>query len=239
MKPRTLTDPLTNRNHYLSMIMSLMYLARLTRPDILMAVTFLATRCTKPTVTDLFHATHILRYLATAPNMVIRYKGGSGTMMTLSLQSDASHACHADGRGHAGMFITLGSGFIACRATKLRIVTLSSTESEGVGVSDTMTYLVWMRVLLRGFGYRLSGPTPLYQDNLSTIWMARHDGSFARTKHIVVRKYYVRERLEANEAVLIHRPGNQLAADMLTKVLDAKSVIRYCKSVGMEPEKKE
>jgi hypothetical protein len=218
------------------MIMSLMYLARLTRPDILLAVTYLATRCAKPTVTDLYHGIHVLRYLATVPNMVIRYKGGSGVRMSLSLQSDASHGCHADGRGHAGMFITLGSGFVACRATKLRMVTLSSTESEGVGISDTMTYVVWMRILLREFGYKMEGPTPVYQDNLSTIWLARHDGSFARTKHVVVRKYYVRERLEANEAVLIHRPGNQLAADMLTKVLDSKSVIRYMKSVGLEPE---
>jgi hypothetical protein len=236
MKARPETDKLANQPHYLSMVMSLMYIARLTRPDILLAVTYLATRCTRPTMTDMYHATHVLRYLASVPNMVVRYRGGPGRTMTLSLQSDASHACHEDGRGHAGMFISLGSGFVACRATKIRMVTLSSTESEGVGVSETMTYVVWMRVLLRGFGYAMSSPTPVYQDNLSTIWMARHDGSFARTKHIVVRKYYVRERLEANEAVLIHRAGDQLGADMLTKVLDAKAATRHMKSVGMEPE---
>jgi hypothetical protein len=42
---------LKKKSEYLSLITSLMYLARFTRPDILMPVPFLATRCSDPTKT--------------------------------------------------------------------------------------------------------------------------------------------------------------------------------------------
>jgi hypothetical protein len=148
--------------------------------------------------------------------------------------ADSSHMFHEDGRGQGGYFITLGNGFVMCRCVKIPMVTLSSTETEGVGICTIMTYVVWMRVLLRSFGYSLTGPSKVYQDNLATIWLAKHDGSFARTKHIVVKKYYVRERLEAGDAILVHRSGADLAADMMTKVVPAATMIKHMQSVGME-----
>lgn len=48
---------LGDRNEYISMVMALMYVARLTRADILMPVTYLATKCSKPTMEDYCHAT--------------------------------------------------------------------------------------------------------------------------------------------------------------------------------------
>lgn len=150
------------------------------------------------------------------------------------IYSDASHAFHADGKGQAGMFITLGSGFIACRSTKLRMVTLSSTESEGVALAEASTYAVWLRSLLSSFGYNITNPIKIYQDNLSTIWLSQADGSFARTKHIIVRKFYVRERLENKDISIIHLSGNRLCADMLTKPLGAEVMRAHMARVGME-----
>ena len=48
---------------YLSLIMSLMYAARFTRPDVLMLVSFLATRCQNPRHSDWRKALRILYYL--------------------------------------------------------------------------------------------------------------------------------------------------------------------------------
>ena len=41
-----------NATKYLSLIMSLMFIARFTRPDVLFLVSFLATRCKNPSVSD-------------------------------------------------------------------------------------------------------------------------------------------------------------------------------------------
>lgn len=232
-------EPEADRKKYISILMSLMYLARLTRPDILVAVAYLATQNTAPKKRHYQATLKILRYLASVPNYTVRYKRDTGSAdrggIIPRIYSDASHAFHGDGRGQAGMFITLGSGFIACRSTKLRMVTLSSTESEGVALAEAATYAVWLKSLLSSFGYHISNPVKIYQDNLSTILLSQSDGSFARTKHITVRKYYIREKLAAKDISIIHLSGSRLCADMFTKPLSGDLMRAHMKRVGLEP----
>jgi len=56
-------DEHVDKKKFLSLIMSLMYLARLTRPDILLPVTYLATKSHNATTTDWNSAMRILSYL--------------------------------------------------------------------------------------------------------------------------------------------------------------------------------
>jgi hypothetical protein len=56
--------PSANKTEYFSLVMSLMYLARFTRPDINFAVSFLSTRCNNPNVEDEIKLKRILLYLA-------------------------------------------------------------------------------------------------------------------------------------------------------------------------------
>ena len=147
--------------------MSLMYMARLTRADILMAVTFLASKSKSPTEAHLKHARRILRYIEEMPNIGIIYKYKSG--MYLRVYCDASHGLHEDGKGVIGIIIMMGSGYIYAKSGKIKIATLSSTESEGRAMKEAGTYIVWAREMLYFFGYRMEVPTKLFQDNLSAI----------------------------------------------------------------------
>jgi hypothetical protein len=67
-------NPLKDKSNYLSLIMSLMYLARFTRPDILMVVSFLTSKCSKPTKEDLGKAERVVKYLAGTANMGLEYR---------------------------------------------------------------------------------------------------------------------------------------------------------------------
>ena len=71
----------------------------------------------------------------------MHFKADVGIAMTI--YTDASHATHRDGKGHVGMIVTLGSGCIGAKSSKIRMVTLSSTESEGVALCDGLD-LGWM-----------------------------------------------------------------------------------------------
>ena len=62
-------SPPYDRKQYLSMVMSLMYLARLTRPDILLATTYLAGRSQSPTLEDWKRGERIIRYLSGTRSM--------------------------------------------------------------------------------------------------------------------------------------------------------------------------
>ena len=93
------TDPF-DTHQYLSLVMSLLYLARITRPDILFAVTYLASKSCTPTLGDYNKLKRILRYLTGSMSKVMKLSGSS---VTLTVFADASHGLHADGKGQSGL----------------------------------------------------------------------------------------------------------------------------------------
>jgi len=54
-------SPPCDKTLFLMILMALMYIARMTRPDILFVLTFLASRCERPTEQDLSKLKHVLR----------------------------------------------------------------------------------------------------------------------------------------------------------------------------------
>jgi hypothetical protein len=138
-------SPSCDKTKFLSLTMSLMYLARFTRADILMPVSYLATRSSNPTVEDYSKLMRIVKYVAGTKDTCLTFKP---TDMILKVYADASHNMHSDGRGQAGIIITLGSAPIFSRSFKIKSTTRSSTESELVALEDSTTYVVWLRCLL-------------------------------------------------------------------------------------------
>ena len=99
-----------------------------------------------------------------------------------------------------------------------RIVTKSSTEAELVALSDESGILLDIKSFLISQGYEVS--LIIAQDNMSTISMitnAKRDS--LRTKHINIRYFWLKERLDAKEFVLLYVPTGAMLADLLTKPL--------------------
>jgi hypothetical protein len=70
-------------------------------------------------------------------------------------------------------------------------------------------------------------PIPVFQDNKSTIIMAIQGGNFKRTKHLICKESYVRERLLAGDMRLLYLPTSQMPADMLTKPMSKVLLHRF------------
>ena len=187
-------DKPVDKVHYQGMVMSVMYLARLTRADVLFATTYLASKSQAPVTRDYNCLCRVLKYLKTNPDYGLLFKKDAGIEATI--YTDASHGLHEDGKGHIGIVVTLGSGYVQVKSLKIKIVTLSSTESEGVALCEATTYARWIRAMLEAFGHKMLTPTKLYMDNESAILMAEKDGSFARNKHVMIRRNYTREGSE-------------------------------------------
>ena len=227
-------DPLglVERGQYVSLCMSLMFLARMTRADLLFSVTVASTRSSNATKADMQNLLRILAYIAHVPNYGIRFVGGK--TMTFRSYVDSSHATHKDGRGHGGMFLTLGSGYVFAKSGKLKTATLSSTESENSMMCDCTTYVLWMRELLTFYGYKMVAPTRMYQDSLSAIWLCTHDGKFSRNKHTMVKRSFYREHVEGERILPLHMDTEHMPADMETKPMCRKLMTRHMQKVGME-----
>jgi hypothetical protein len=120
---------LPDNKEYLSIIMSLMFIARYTRPDILMPVSYLATKSNGPTEDDMDKAKRILKFLAGTTTTGIVFHKPSSNKLEPKFYADASHILYIDGYGQAGIIITFGSGPVFCRSFKLKMITRSSSES--------------------------------------------------------------------------------------------------------------
>jgi hypothetical protein len=210
--------------------MSLLYLARYTRPDILLVVSYLTTKSSKPNLQYYSKAKRILRYLIGTPNDGIFFSNNQNGNYLRGFV-DASHGVHSDAKGQGGMIITLGTAPIFCRSFKLKQICISSTESEIVALSDTITYLIWLRQFLKEIrnDIYLEGPTVVYQDNTSAIMMQESAaGHFSRSKHFMfLRSAFVKEHIDNNEITLQYLPTEYMCADMLTKPVSKELLNRY------------
>jgi hypothetical protein len=110
---------------YMSLIMTLMYIARLTRADLLFPVTVLSSYCKTPSEHHMGLACRVLIYLEAEGNWGILFKP---VELKLGIYVDAGHMTHHDSRGHIGIIMTMGSGYVFAKSTKMRLVTLSSKD---------------------------------------------------------------------------------------------------------------
>jgi hypothetical protein len=209
-------DVSVNPTKYLGLIMSLMYLARFTRPDILMPVTYLATKSANPMQSDYNKGIRILSYLAGTKKRTLFFKANS--KLTLEIYADAAHMIHKDAKGHGGIIGTSGSAPIFTKSFKFKLVTRSSTESEMVCLEEAVTFALWTLVLLRDFD-ELKLPVTIYQDNLSTIGIVMNGGSFNRSKHMIAKYGFVKQYVDMGKIQLVHCRTQVMVADMLTKPL--------------------
>ena len=216
----TRTDPQSpraNKTEYLSLVMSLMYLARFTRPDILFSLSYLATRSSEPSMDDLAKLHRVARYLSGTLGVSLRFD--SRVTFKPKIYSDASHHLYETGHGQQSLLITNGSGPVGCRSTKIKMITRSSSESELVSLEEASTYAVWYALLLFELGCGEVKPIKIYQDNKSTMVMAAVGPTFRRTKHIIGKRSYIQERLAEGEVTLGYVPTRDMLADILTKPL--------------------
>jgi hypothetical protein len=221
----------TDRTKYLSITMSLMYLARFTRPDILMPTTYLATKCSKPTVADLKKCQRILDYLAGTLDYKLHFSRSASLQPTI--YADASHHIHADSSGHGGIVITLGSSPIHIRSFKLKCVTRSSTESELVALEEASTYATWLKHILEDMNVAVSQPITILQDNTSAMSIAKYGANFARTKHIMNKYHFLKQLIETGIIRLVYCPTDRMIADILTKPLALAILARILALLGL------
>jgi hypothetical protein len=114
---------------------------------------------------------------------------------------------------------------VRCKSTKQSIVTKSSTEAELVALSDSANQGLYLGNFLHEQGHD-KGPVILYQDNMSTMGLvARGRSGAAKTRHILIRYYWVSEQVEQGAAVVEHKGTIDMYANLLTKPLQGSQFL--------------
>ena len=207
---------------YASLVMKLMFIAKRSRPDLLLTLSVLCTKCKSPTENDYKRLIRVLAYLNNTKDIPMRYICKTNSELTIS--ADASHLVHGDSRGHTGIVVQLGCNTVYCKSSKQKIVCRSSTESELVAQEESAVDALWFKELIEFLtGTTIRKPIKIYQDNQSSIKISTF-GSKAN-KHIRRRFDFIHQHIESKSIQLTYRSSKELIADQLTKPLQGKVFI--------------
>ena len=88
-------------------------------------------------------------------------------------------------KGHSGGTISMGKGSLYCTSVEQKMVTYISTESEVIGVCDTLPQVIWTTNFLKDQRYIVQS-SMLHQDNQSSMLLDRNgwQSGSKRKRHI-------------------------------------------------------
>jgi hypothetical protein len=205
-----------DKQEYMSLVGSLIYLSVVTRPDISFAVGRAGQAMANPTQADLVAAKRILRYLQGTKEVAITYSRTGEPQLIGYTDSDWA-GDRETRKSTTGYMFTMAGAAISWSSKRQQTIALSSTEAEYMAASSAAQEVMYLRALLLSLRHKQDGPTILYQDNQGAIAIGKDFVSNRRTKHIDIKYHYIRERVEKGDIQLQYLSTEEMIADCLTK----------------------
>ncbi len=121
----------------------------------------------------------------------------------------------------------IAGAVVAAWSARQHLVTKSSTEAEIAALSDEATPVLWGREWMLVQGHAL-GPTTIYQDNLGVIAIMTNGRNVRnRTRHLNLRFFFVRNRIEMKHLLVVYAANEYMIADLMTKPVTGALFIRF------------
>ena len=232
-QPLSEGGPLDKVDHatYRSLVGAVLWVAVATRIDIQLAVSLLTQHVHQPTTRALTAAKRVLRFLKATQDECLTFKGAE---LQLIGQCDASWGNHHPTRRSYHVFsFSLNGGAISW-STKLQpIVALSTVEAEYIALCATAQEATWLRKLCKFLRVPIDSATPtvISQDNEGARQLTENPVHHRRTKHIDIKYHFTRGCVQRKEIQLQHVSSDNLAADLLTKILPKATFLRHAASL--------
>jgi hypothetical protein len=241
-----LSSPGKNGRHSASLLMKLLYCARLCRLDCQFAIVSLSRAITKWSALDDRRMEQLFMYMRDTRDRVLVYKTDSSvdpSTLSLVLYCDADHSgSHDTTKSHSGAVIRLESpcGRVSCTldwGSKMQGATAhSSTEAEVISLSKGMRDLgcpfqeLWSLLLGRDVTLQVredSNPciacvTSGFSSQLRSL--AKHH----RVSLAICNELCIRDGVQ-----LTYISTKDQIADILTKILDGPAIDRLCRLSGL------
>ena len=218
---------------YAGIIGTLMWIARNTRPDILTAVTLLASHNNRFGDYHIKQAKRVLAYLKSTKDYGVKITGQKDFDLTkplkLVLYSDSDWARDKIKRrsmtGYIGYF--LGSP-IVWQSCYQPTIAMSSCEAEYMAVSSALKEILHFINLFQEIEVvKLEVPIVIHVDNTGAIDIATTLTCNKRSKHIDVRHHFIRDNYEKGIIAPMHIRTEENIADIFTKPLGEALFIKH------------
>jgi hypothetical protein len=142
--------------------------------------------------------------------------------------ADTAFAVRDDLKSQSGWGMSLGTGMMQCKLHKQSTTENSSTTAEMVSSSDALIMIIWTNNFLKAQGYPIKD-TILFQDNMSAIKLEKNgrQSSSKRTRHLNIKQFFIKDRVEAGELRIEHCGTNDMIADYFTKPLQGEKFRQF------------
>ena len=212
-------DEEVDQRIYKSLVGSLLYLAKQTRPDIMFTVNILSRHMNAPINQHWMCGKRLLRYL----------QGSKGTY-TKETSYDLVGESYVDRSGDlndrkstTGNYFKLnGRGAaLSWGAKKQAIVALSWSEAEYRGMAAAVQEALYLKQLLEDFGIQQKHPIAIGEDNQSCIKLCQTQSC---TKGANTLRQNFTSKLEDGTISIHYVPTDKMTADIFTKSLPVSKV---------------
>lgn len=222
--------------NFQSLVGTLLWIARCTRPDIAFAVHKATRQTHKPRMYDWKVAKRVARYLKGTKTFKLAMKNTvkESNLFEITSFSDADFAADKhDRKSLTGGVILLNGMAVNWICKKQGGVSLSTMEAEFVAASEVARELLGIREMLNEFGVSIKLPMSMNVDNRAAIKQVEGEASSAKAKHIDVRVKFLCEYARRGIIEPIYVRSEMMLADALTKVLNATKMMEMCKLLGL------
>ena len=233
-----------DRSLYRSLIGSIGFAATTVRYDIAYAVSTLSRYLMKPNRKVIEAAKRVVRYLLRTKEFKITWSMNPNVIdedriNTLWGAVDASFGSDPiTRRSHSGYVIFNNGGAISWKSGLQKMVTLSSCESEYIGLCSAVVEICYLRQLAEELGRKQKEGTVLWEDNKSCIILAEGETSGGgRSKHIDIKFRFITEKIKSGKVRVRYIPTSWNYADLMTKPL-AKVQFARILDLCVNPEMK-
>ena len=227
-------DTCVDQQLYQSAVGSLLYLSIATRPDIAYAVSNVAKFCAKPTKQHWVAVKRILRYL--------RGTHTFGLLYTKQVTKNCVGFSDADWGGDlndckstSGYMFQVGGTAISWRSKKQACVALSTAEAEYVALASAAQESLWLQQLISDLTKQPVKQMVIFEDNQSTISMARNPQFHGCSKHIALKYHFIRDQVSDGKIDLKYCNTSDMVADIMTKGLSGEQFEKLRLMAGVAP----
>ena len=199
----------------------LLFIARMTRPEISVHVNLLGRRTKDHTTQHWKTALQVLQYLHSTRTDGLRLRKPEGTELASHIYADASYGGEG-ARSQTGVMITLGNQLVGWYSRRQDVVALSIPEAGYIAGCEGAKDASWPVQFLEELGI-VSQPN-LHTDSEGAYNLSKQPKVARRSRHIENRFHYLRQQVRAEKLTIRTIPGKNNPVDTLTKLLPMSSV---------------
>ena len=136
-----------------------------------------------------------------------------------------------------GYVLIPGNTAISWKSKHQSILAMSSSEAEFVAASALVQEVMYLCCLLARLGFPQDGPTSIFEDNQTCrAWFTGMVGGTYKSKHMDLRKHFLRDAVEAKIVTLEPIPSALKVADIFTKPnVQKPDFLKHCDTIFGAP----